>query len=180
LSKRRILLGVFVLGAMVALSMFYLLGSAGAQTTGTVSPSVTVGSTLSVTLENVANVQWGAKPAGTTQTGTIQAKVVSNANWTLYVKRTSDIAIACGLAGEDGTHHIGKSAFTYTSAAGTPAPGGGPGVTATEFDITNTDVWTGGTPTTDCRVAVNYSLVIPGDQLPQGYSATHTYTVVPS
>jgi hypothetical protein len=178
--KIRIVFSVFVLGAIVALSMFYLNGSAGAATTGTVSPSVTVSSTLSLALEDGTNVEWGSKPAGTTQTGIVQARVTSNTNWTLYVKRTSDTGITCGLAGEDGTHHTASSSFTYTSTSGSPAPPAGSGVGATQFNTTDTDVWTGGAATGDCKVAVTYSLVIPGDQYPQVYSATHTYTVVPS
>lgn len=178
--KLRIFLVTLALGATIVLSLFYLFGSAGAATTGTVSPSVTVSSTLSVTLEDGANVQWGSTPAGTTRTDTIQARVTSNTNWTLYVKRSSDTAITCGLAGEDGTHHLSSSCFTYASAAGSPAPPSGSGETATQFDIADTNVWTGGTATGDCRVAVTYSLVVPSDQWPQGYSATHTYTVVPS
>lgn len=178
--KLRIILVSLALAATIVLSLVYLFGSAGAATTGTVSPSVSVTSTLSVALENGTDVLWGSKPAGTTQTGTIQARVSSNTNWTLYVKRSSDAAITCGLAGEDGTHHIGSSSLTYTTASGTPAPPAGSGVTATQFDTTDTNVWTSGTATGDCRVAVTYTLVIPGDQWPQGYSATHTYTVVPS
>ncbi len=178
--KLRMALVTLALGATIVLSLFYLFGSAGAATTGTVSPSVTVSSTLSLMLEDGANVQWGSKGAGTTQTGTIQARVGSNTNWTLYVKRSSDTAITCGLAGEDGTHHVSSSCFTYASASGSPAPPAGTGVGATQFDTTDTNVWTVGTATGDCRVAVTYSLVIPADQLPQGYSATHTYTVVPS
>ena len=179
--KIKIVLSVFVLGAIVALSMFYLNGSAGAATvTQTVSPSVTVSSTLSLTMEDTANVVWGSKAAGTTQTGTIQARVSSNTNWTLYVKRTSDTGITCGLAGEDTTHHIASSRFTYTSTSGSHAPPAGDGVAATQFNTTDTDVWTGGTPTGDCGVAVTYSLVIPRDQYSQGYTATHTYTLTSS
>jgi hypothetical protein len=177
--KIRIVFSAFVLGVIVALSMFYLNGSAGAAT-GTVTPSLTVEDTLSLTLEGDTNVEWETKPAGTTQTGIVQARVSSNTNWTLYVKRTSDTAITCGLAGEDGTHHIANSRFTHTSTSGSPAPPAGGGVSATQFNTTDTDVWTGGPATGDCKVAVTYSLVIPGDQYPQGYSATHTYTVVPS
>lgn len=178
--KLKILLVVFSLCAMALVSLFYLFGTAGAATTSTVSPSVTVNSTLSLTLEDTNNVQWGTTAAGTTKTGTIQARVSSNTNWTLYVKRTSDTGITCGLAGEDATHHIASSSFTYTSTSGSPAPPAGSGVGATQFNTTDTDVWTGGTATGDCKVAVTYSLVIPGNQYPQGYSATHTYTVVPS
>jgi len=173
LNKTRILLGVFVLGAMVALSMFYLLGSAGAANTATVSPSVTVSSTLSLTLQDATNVQWGTQFAGTTQSGTIQAKIGSNTDWALMV--ASDTIY--GLAGADGSHNIASSNLEYTSAAGSPAPTTGSGVTDLQFGTSGTDVWTGGTPTGDSGVAVTYNLAIPGNQYPQLYSATHTYTL---
>jgi len=175
--KFKIGLLIVILSAIVTFSLF---GTAGAANTGTVSPSVTVTSTLSLTLEDKTNVQWESKSAGTTQTGTIQAKIGANANWTLTVKRTSDTSITCGLAGADGSHHIPASYFTYTSAAGSPAPPAGSGVTATQFDTVDTNVWTGGTTTSDCRVAVTYNLQIPASQKPQFYSATHTYTLTSS
>ncbi len=84
--KLKILLVVFSLCAMAIVSLFYLFGTAGAATTSTVTPSVTVNSTLSLTLENTNNVQWGTTAAGTTKTGTIQARVSSNTNWTLSVQ----------------------------------------------------------------------------------------------
>lgn len=173
MKKRRILLGVFVLGAVLTLSMFYLLGSAGAATTDTVSPSVTVSSTLSLTLQDATNVQWGTQFAGTTQSGTIQAKVVSNTDWVLTVAADT----ISGLAGADGSHNIASSNLKYTSAAGSPVPTTGDGVTDLQFGTSGTDVWTGGTPTGDSGVAVTYNLTIPGNQYPQLYSAIHTYTL---
>jgi hypothetical protein len=179
--KVRIVLGLFVLGAMVALSMFYLFGSAGAATTGTVTPSVTVESTLSLTLENGTNVQWGSQTAGTTHTGTIQAFVVANTGWKLTVRRTSDVGTDYGLKGADLTNHIPSSNFTFTSVQGSPAPSGSGVTSPTEFPhASNADVWTNGTAALSSRVAVTYSLSIPANQYPQGYSATHTYTLSPS
>ena len=171
--KIKIVLSVFVLGAIVALSMFYLNGSAGAATTGNVSPSVTVDSTLSLTIENGTNVQWGSKAAGTTQTGTIQARVSSNTNWTLTVASST----SHGLEGNDGSHHIESPSFKYTSAAGTPTPSGNGIAAATEFSTSGTNVWTDGLSISDCQVAIAYNLVIAASQYPQGYSATHTYTL---
>ncbi len=171
--KIRIVLSVFVLGAMAAFAMFYLNGSAGAATTGTVSPSVTVSSTLSLTLEDTANVVWGSKAAGTTQTGMVQARVGSNTNWTLTVASST----SHGLEGNDGSHHIASPSFKYTSAAGTPIPSGNGIATATEFSTSGTSVWTDGLSISDCQVAITYNLVIAANQYPQSYSATHTYTL---
>lgn len=168
-----IVLLTLVIGSLAA---FYLLGTAEAAT-GTVSPSVTLNSTLSLSLENTENVQWGSKGSGTTQTGTIQARVTANSPWTLTVKRTSDASVAnVGLMGEDGNNYINYSNFKYTSAAGSPAPAGS-GVTSVAFAASDTDVWTEGTSTSDCRVAITYTLTIPGSQVAQGYTATHTYTL---
>jgi hypothetical protein len=171
--KPKMLLIILILGAIATFSWF---GTAGAANTGTVSPSVTVGTTLSLIMENPENVQWGSKSAGTTQTGTIQAKVGANASWTLTVSSSTTY----GLAGQDGNHNIPASSFTYTSAAGSPAPPAGSGVTATQFSTSDTNVWTGGTSIGECRVAVAYNLQIPASQYPQEYSATHTYTLAPS
>ena len=181
--KIKIVLSVFVLGAIVALSMFYLNGSAGAATTGNVSPSVTVDSTLSLTIENGPNVQWGPKSANDTYDGIIQAKVGANTGWNLTVKRTSDTDTDYGLKGADGTNHILSSNFTFTSAKGSPQPSGTfNGITsATEFPHdSNSEVWTGGGATDQCRVAITYILVIPASQVPQAYTATHTYTLTSS
>jgi hypothetical protein len=171
--KLKIGLLIFLFGAIATLSLF---GTVGAANTGTVSPSVTVGTTLSLIMENPGNVQWESKSAGTIQTGIIQAKIGANANWTLTV--SSDTTY--GLAGQDGNHNIPASSFTYTSAAGSPAPPAGSGVTATQFSTSDTNVWTGGTSIGDCRVAVTYDLQIPVSQYPQAYSATHTYTLASS
>ena len=169
---------VLILGAIATFSLF---GTAGAANTGQVSPSVTVTSTLSLTMEDTTNVQWGPQGAGSNPTGTIQVRIRANTNWTLTVRRTSDTGVAnCGLMGDDGSNYIPSSKFTYTSAAGSPVPPAGSGVTATQFNTSDTNVWTGGTATSDCRVAVNYDLQIPAMQKPQLYSATHTYTLASS
>jgi hypothetical protein len=168
---------ILILGVIATFSLF---GTAGAANTGTVSPSVTVSSTLSLILENETNVQWGSQSAGSNPTGTIQARISTNTNWTLTVKRTSDTSITCGLAGTDGSNHIPTSYFTYTSTEGSPAPPAGSGVTATPFETADTNVWIGGTSIGDCRVAITYNLQIPANQKPQFYSATHTYTLASS
>jgi len=175
--KLKMVLLILVLAAIATFSLF---GTAGAANTGTVSPSVTVGTTLSLTLEGTTNVQWGAQSAGSNPTGTIQARISANTNWTLTVRRTSDTGVAnCGLMGADGNNFIPTSYFTYTSAAGSPTPSGS-GVTPTQFSTSDTNVWTGGTSIGDCRVAVAYNLQIPSSQKPQLYSATHTYTLTSS
>ena len=160
--------------------MFYLNGSAGAATTGNVSPSVTVDSTLSLTIENGTNVQWGSKAAGTTQTGTIQAVIGANTGWNLTVQATAGHSGTNELT--DGSHPISTSYFKYTSAAGSPAPPNGTDVTtATPFDGSNqTPVWTGGTAYAGCKVAITYNLQIPANQAPGTYTATHTYTLTSS
>ena len=114
--KLRMPLVMLALCTTVVLSLFYLFETAGAATTGTVTPSVTVSSTLSLTIEDGANVQWGSKAAGTTQTGTIQARVGSNTNWTLTV--ASDTTY--GLAGQDGNNHVASARLTYSTAARHP------------------------------------------------------------
>jgi hypothetical protein len=175
--KLKIGLLILILGAIATFSLF---GTAGAANTGTVSPSVTVGTTLSLIIENPQNVQWEPQSAGSNPTGTIQVRISANANWTLTVKRTSDTSVAnCGLMGADGSNFIPASYFTYTSAAGSPTPSGS-GVTATQFSTSDTNVWTEGTAIGDCRVAVTYNLQIPASQKPQLYSATHTYTLASS
>jgi uncharacterized protein affecting Mg2+/Co2+ transport len=177
---RRALLALLLILLSTATVAFCLSEITGAATTGTVSPSVTVSNTLSLTLEGTTNVQWESKSAGTTQTGTIQAKVGANTNWTLTVKRSSDTSVAnCGLMGSDGNNFIPSSNFRYTSAAGSPAPAGS-GVSTTQFDTSDTNVWTEGIAIGECQVAVTYNLQIPANQKPQAYSATHTYTLVPS
>jgi len=176
--KLKIGLLILILGAIATFSLF---GTAGAANTGEVSPSVTVSTTLSLTLEDTTNVEWGSQSAGSNPTETIQARVSANTNWTLTVRRTSDTGVAnCGLMGDDGSNYIHSTNFTYTSAAGSPAPPAGSGVTATQFNTSDTNVWTGGTATGDCRVAVDYNLQIPAMQKPQPYSATHTYTLASS
>jgi len=180
--KIKIVLSVFVLGAIVALSMFYLNGSAGAaDPTGTVSPSVTVNTTLSLTMEEGTekNVQWGGKAAGTTQTGTIQAVIGANIGWNLTVQATAGFSGTNELT--DGNQRIASSHFTYTSAAGIPAPPYGTGVTATPFGgSAGTPVWAGGPAYDGCKVAITYRLQIPAIQPPGTYTATHTYTLTSS
>lgn len=166
----------------VAAFSFYFFGTAGAAVeTEAVSPSVTVNSSLSLIIENPENVQWESQSAGGDPLeGTIKAKVSANTSWMLTVERTSDTSISCGLAGEDGNHNIHSSNFTYTSAAGIPAPSGNGVTTATEFGTADTNVWTEGAATGECRVAITYNLQIPSNQEPQPYTATHTYTLASS
>jgi len=162
-----------------AIATFSLFGTAGAANTGTVSPSVTVTSTLSLVLENEANVWWGSQSAGSNPTGTIQARISANTNWTLAVQATSGYPSTNELT--DGSHRILSSNFKYTSAAGSPAPSGQGTSSATAFDGSNqTSVWTAGGATTDCRVAITYNLQIPASQSPGAYTATHTYTLASS
>jgi hypothetical protein len=178
--KLKILLVVFSLCAMVIVSLFYLFGTAGAATTSAVSPSVTVNSTLSLTLENTNNVQWGTTGAGTTKTGTIQAVIGANTGWNLTVLATAGYSGTNELT--NGSQRIASSNFKYTSAAGIPAPPNGTGVTtANPFDGTNeTPVWTTGTAYDGCKVAITYNLQIPANQAPGTYTATHTYTLTSS
>jgi len=152
----------------------------GAATTGTVTPSVTVASSMSLSIEDGSNVQWGSQSAGSNTTGTIQVRISANTNWNLTVQATAGYPGTNELT--DGNRRISSSCFKYTSAAGSPAPPDGDGVgTARSFDGSNqTEVWTGGTATADCRVAVTYNLQIPVNQPPGAYTATHTYTLVPS
>lgn len=181
--KLRILLVMSVpVMLTVAVFSFYFYGTAGAATeTETVSPSVIVSSSLSLTLEDATNVQWGNQSAGSSLNGTMQATISSNTGWTLTVKRSSDTSVAnCGLMGDDGNNYIHSSNFTYTSVAGSPAPPGGSGVTTTQFDTSDTNVWTEGAVTGECRVAITYDLQIPSNQEPQAYTATHTYTLASS
>jgi len=175
--KPKMLLFILILGAIATFSLF---GTAGAANTGTVSPSVTVGTTLSLTLEDTTYVQWGPQSAGSNPTGTIKARIGVNTNWTLTVQADHN------LQHTDGNHWLGAnsatgscSVFKYTSAAGSPAPPNANGITnAIPFDANNqTDVWTGGTATNECRVAITYDLQIPASQYPGSYSATHTYTL---
>ena len=173
--KIKIVLSVFVLGAIAALSMFYLNGSARAATQGTVSPSVTVNSTLSLTLEDTGNVVWGGRNPGTSFNGTIQAKIAANSNWRLMVTSSTNN----GLEGADGNNHISNLAFTSTAGDPSPNPDGS-GVTGESFKDTSTNVWTGGTASGDCRVAIKYALTIPANQYAQAYTATHTYTLTSS
>lgn len=175
------LMSVPVLVTVAAFS-FYFFGTAGAAVeTEAVSPSVTVNSSLSITLEDATNVQWGSQSTGSSPDGAIQAKISANTGWTLTVKRSSDTSVAnCGLMGDDENNYIHSSNFTYTSVAGSPAPPGGSGVTTTQFTTSDTNVWTGGTVTGECRVAITYNLQIPSNQKPQAYTAIHTYTLASS
>jgi hypothetical protein len=130
---------------------------------------------MSLIIEDESNIQWGSQSAGSHPTGTIQARISANTGWNLTVQATS---------GEltDGENWISSSRFKYTSAAGNPSPPDGNGVsTPTVFNGNEpTAVWTGGTATADCRVAVSYDLQIPASQPPGTYTATHTYTLTPS
>jgi hypothetical protein len=174
LTKRRILLRVFVLGAMVALSMFFLLGTAGAANTGTVTPSVEVDSTLSLSLSGT--VSWADKLPGDPCSGTVNAAVVANTPWVLAVQATDGYPGTNELTDE--THRIVSSYFKYSSAASTTSPPNGTGVGLTQFDGSNaTSVWSGGTPTAGATVDVSYNLTIPPMQPPGTYTATHTYTL---
>ena len=175
--KPKMVLLILILGAIATFSLF---GTAGAANTGTVSPSVTVGATLSLTLEDTTNVLWGSQSAGSNPTGMIQARISANTGWTLTVQATG------GWSGNgeltDGNHWIPSSYFKYTSAAGDPTPPAGNGVdTPTSFESNNqTNVWTGGTATTDRKVAITYDLQIPASQYPGLYTTTHTYTLASS
>jgi hypothetical protein len=174
--KLKIGLLILILGAIAT---FFLFGTAEAANTGTVSPSVTVGTTLSLIIENPENVQWGGKSAGTTQTGIIQAQIGANTNWSLTVQATNGYPSTNELT--DGNHKISSSYFKYTSAAGSPTPAGQGTSSATAFDGSNqTSVWTEGTAIADCRVAITYNLQIPAGQSPGTYTATHTYTLASS
>jgi hypothetical protein len=174
--KPRMVLLILILGAIATFSLF---GTVGAANTGTVSPSVTVSSTLSLSLENPENVQWGNQSAGSNPTGTIQARISANTNWSLAVQATNGYPSTNELT--DGSHRIASSYFKYTSAAGSPAPSGQGTSSATAFDGSNqTSVWTAGTAIADCRVAITYDLQIPASQSPGAYTATHTYTLASS
>ena len=177
---RRALLALLLILLSTATVAFCLSEMTGAATTGTVSPSVTVTNTISLSIEDGANVQWGSRSAGSHPTGTIQAKISANANWNLTVQATAGYPGTNELTDE--SHKISSSCFKYTSTAGSPAPPNGSGTaTTTCFDGSNqTSVWTGGPATSDCRVAITYDLQIPASQPPGDYTATHTYTLAPS
>lgn len=174
--KRGVLLAVCILVVVLVTVSFF--GTAAAVTEG-VSPTLTVSNSLALAMEDTGNVQWGSQSAGGNLTGTIQARISGNANWSLTVQSTSGYPGTNELT--DDNHKIASSCFTYTSAAGTPAPPTGNGlVTSTSFDGSNqTAVWSDGTATGDCRVAITYDLQIPASQAPGAYTATHTYTLVP-
>ncbi len=167
---------LMVILALVVMAGLTISGRAG-TVTDTVSPTVTVSTTMSLAIEDVSNVQWGSQGAGSSLSGIIQARIGANTTWTLTVQPTSGYSGTNELTDE--THRIVSSCFTYTSTAGSPAPPGGSGISsALAFDGGNqTDVWTGGTTTADCRVAITYNLQIPANQAPGEYTTTHTYTV---
>lgn len=171
------LLSLFVLGLIMTLYLFEMAGAVGV--TQTVSPTVTVSNTLSLTMEDTNNVNWGSHAAGTNVNGTIQARISANENWKLVVQATAGYPSTNELT--DGNHKIPSSRLTYTSAAGDPVPQSGSGMaSATPFDGSNqSNVWTGGLATTNCSVAITYNLQIPADQYPGTYNATHTYTLLP-
>jgi len=175
--KPKMLLFILILGAIATFSLF---GTAGAaQDTEQVSPSVTVTSTLSLTLEDTTNVQWEPQSAGSNPTGTIQARISANTGWALTVQATGGWPGTGELT--DGNHRIPSSYFKYTSAAGDPTPSGQGTSSATAFDGSNqTSVWTAGTAIGDCRVAITYDLQIPATQDPGSYTTTHTYTLASS
>jgi hypothetical protein len=176
---RRALVALVLILLLTATAAFCLSEITGAAT-GTVSPSVTVTNTISLNIENDTNVQWTNQSAGSHLTGTIQAKISANASWNLTVQATVGYPGTNELTDE--SHKISSSCFKYTSTAGSPAPPNGSGTaTTTCFDGSNqTSVWTDGTATADCRVAITYDLQIPASQPPGDYTATHTYTLVPS
>lgn len=168
---------LMVILALVVMAGLTMSGRAG-TVTDTVSPTVTVSTTVSLAMEDVSNVEWDTPHgAGSSLSGTIQARIGANTTWTLTVQPTSGHTTTNNLT--DGSHSIPSSCFTYTSAAGSPAPSGGSGISsAIPFDGANqTNVWTGGTTTADCGVAITYNLQIPANQAPGTYTATHTYTV---
>ena len=177
---RRALVALLLILLLTATAAFCLSEITGAATTGTVTPSVTLTNTLSLSIENGANVQWGNQSAGSHPTGTIQAKISANASWNLTVQATAGYPGTNELTDE--SHKISSSCFKYTSTAGSPAPPNGSGTaTTTCFDGSNqTSVWTDGTATADCRVAITYDLQIPENQPPGTYTATHTYTLAAS
>ncbi|RLC93253.1 MAG: hypothetical protein DRI39_06260 [Chloroflexi bacterium] len=148
--------------------------------TGTVTPTVVVSSTASLSIDDGGTLQWGSVGAGSSVTGTVTASISSNTDWTLWVQATSGYAGTNELASDN--HRIPASCFTFTSVAGTPAPPGGNGVAdPTPFDGDNAiAVWSGGTATSGCGVKVVYQLEVPAVQQPGTYTATHTYTLVPS
>ncbi|MCX6000892.1 MAG: hypothetical protein NTU41_15285 [Chloroflexi bacterium] len=182
MRPRIVLLATLFVLAALAVCCCYLAPLGGtAEAASPVSPSVTVGPGVTLALEDASNVQWvsGGAP-GSSLNGTLQARVSSNVGWSLTVQATSGHTSTNELTDE--SHRIASACFTYTSTAGTPAPPTGDGVSnPKEFDGGNqTNVWTGGTATADCRVAVTYNLQIPKSQPPGTYTATHTYTVAPS
>ena len=175
---RRAFLTLLVVLLSATTIAFCLSGTTGAATTGTVTPSVTVTSSMSLIIEDAGNIQWGSQSAGSHLTGTIQARISANADWNLTVQATSGYPGTNELT--DGNHRILSANFKYTSTAGSPAPAGS-GAAATSFEGSGpTNVWIEGTATSDCRVAVSYDLQIPASQPPGTYTATHTYTLTPS
>ena len=176
---RRALLALLLILLLTATAALCLSEITGAATTGTVSPSVTVTNTISLSIEDGANVQWGSRSAGSHPTGTIQARISANTSWNLTVQATAGYSGTNEIT--DGNHRIVSTYFKYTSTAGSPPPAGSGTATATSFSGSSpTDVWTGGPATSDCRVAITYDLQIPASQPPGTYTATHTYTLVPS
>jgi len=170
----------FLAAACCAAALVFLFfGATGAAVTKTVSPSVQLGSSFTLSMNDTTNVQWGSQSAGTSLTGTIKAQITANVSWALTVQATGGDSSTHQLS--DGTHCIAASCFTYTSAAGSPAPGGNGRSTTTEFDGGNqTNVWTEGTPTVGCAVDITYVLNVPGSQPPGDYTTTHTYTLAPA
>jgi len=172
----------FLAAACCAAALVFLFfGATGAAVTKTVSPSVQLGSSFTLSMNDATNVQWGSQSAGASLSGTIEAQVTANVSWALTVQPTGGDSSTHELS--DDTHRIAASCFTYTSCADSanPPPAGNGRSTSTQFDGDNqTDVWTGGTPTVGCAVDITYVLNVPGSQPPGAYTTTHTYTLAPA
>lgn len=158
-------------GIMVVCFVVFMVAGAFAANTGDVGVSATLAPGIELTM-NLSTVNWGGAslaPGSTYTDNTLAATVNSNKAWSLQVKKLGDLTF--------GTATIPSANLTWTSTSTTPTKVNNLVGSDTEFQITDAATCSACDRGSGMNVTMHYKLVVPWDNDPGAYTATHRYTV---
>ena len=162
--RKAILVALIVVGA---LTLFMCVGAIGA-TQQDVSVSATINATLELNMPTTSVTWTGAQAIpGTTVTAPITATINSNKAYALKVTQNH---VLTGTGATPPT----IASVNFTFGATNPTGGTYNAPAGTEFGTAVRVIE--GARGSGLSTTITYSLVVPWDQAPDTYTATHTYT----
>ena len=162
---------VFICVILVGCFVLFMGAGVFAATTSDTSVSATLAPGIELTM-NSTTLNWGGvslAPGSTYTDNTLTASINSNKEWSLQVKKLGDLTF--------GTATIPSAYLTWTSTSTTPTKVHGLVGGDTEFLSTNAATCSACDRGAGMNVTMHYKLIVPWDNEPGAYTATHRYTV---